>query len=364
LIPDAQVVLVGSQTERSITMTPAANQFGTATVTITVDDGNHAVTRSVVVTVTPVNDPPGVVSLDNATAEERLAGLAIGRLSAPDPDGDPLDFSVQDPRFEIVDGVLKLKDDQGFDLAAGGNVPVDITAADPGLEQSTTTLTLTIQANPFPWHNAALPNDVDRNDSIEALDVLIVINEINADRFNQDGILPFARPINDSRALFFDAAGPDGYVTPGDVLTIINWINAHLGLGVGEGVSADAPLVASPATWSEPTTAAEAEMFLSSVPSASVRSVASDEAALPSTAFGDLMPASAWARERMAGKAWHTARRHVSLHAEEQLDSKHPATPRAGCCLDSLDQSDIEAVLDDIVSDVARGWDESAFPIR
>src|SRR5205809_590313 len=51
---------------------PAANQTGTATITITVADPDGAsASRSFVLTVNPVNDPPIICSLaDNPTAED------------------------------------------------------------------------------------------------------------------------------------------------------------------------------------------------------------------------------------------------------------------------------------------------------
>jgi len=50
----------------SLTFTPAPNAYGSATITVTVNDGgasNNLVTRSFVVTVNPVNQPPTLNSL-------------------------------------------------------------------------------------------------------------------------------------------------------------------------------------------------------------------------------------------------------------------------------------------------------------
>lgn len=56
LVPDANIVFGGSGTSRTVTITPAADQSGTATITITVSDGALTASDSFVLTVsaTPV----------------------------------------------------------------------------------------------------------------------------------------------------------------------------------------------------------------------------------------------------------------------------------------------------------------------
>ena len=65
------------------------------------------------------------------------AGAVVGSLSVIDPDeGDHHSYTVSDPRFEVVDGELKLKDDAA--LANGdGEVTITVTATDSqGLSSS------------------------------------------------------------------------------------------------------------------------------------------------------------------------------------------------------------------------------------
>ena len=40
LVPNANIVFGGSGANRTVTVTPAANQFGTATITVTVTDAD------------------------------------------------------------------------------------------------------------------------------------------------------------------------------------------------------------------------------------------------------------------------------------------------------------------------------------
>ena len=61
LVPTANIVFGGTGANRTVTITPAANQTGTATITLTVTDGTAATaTDTFVLTVTAVNDLPTI----------------------------------------------------------------------------------------------------------------------------------------------------------------------------------------------------------------------------------------------------------------------------------------------------------------
>src|SRR4029079_11995519 len=76
LIPQANIVLGGTDTQRTITVSPAANQHGTATITLTVTDGELTATDSFTVTVTPVNDGPTLSDLTDQSTSEDTATTA------------------------------------------------------------------------------------------------------------------------------------------------------------------------------------------------------------------------------------------------------------------------------------------------
>lgn len=60
---------------------------------------------------TPTNHTPTTISLDNNKVDENQAGAIIGKLTTTDQDtGDTFTYSVNDNRFEVVNGQLKLKD--------------------------------------------------------------------------------------------------------------------------------------------------------------------------------------------------------------------------------------------------------------
>lgn len=84
LLPVANVVLGGSGSARTVTVTPAAHQFGSAIITLSVSDGT-AVTTSFSLTVNAVNDSPVVTAPTTATTNENTPTSAIA-VTATDVD--------------------------------------------------------------------------------------------------------------------------------------------------------------------------------------------------------------------------------------------------------------------------------------
>jgi hypothetical protein len=89
-----------------------------------------------------------------------------------------------------------------------------------------------------PWHNYADPYDVNGQDGATALDVLIIINYINA--HPDDASLPAAPALPPP---YYDVTN-DGLCTANDVLQVINDINAHLPEPGAESENADVAQVA------------------------------------------------------------------------------------------------------------------------
>ncbi len=62
LVPDANIIISGSGATRIVRITPATNRNGSTTITLTVTDGTATTQITFIVTVTPVNDPPTIIS--------------------------------------------------------------------------------------------------------------------------------------------------------------------------------------------------------------------------------------------------------------------------------------------------------------
>ena len=84
LIPnkDANIILGGSDSNRNISILPATNQFGTATIDVSVFDGYSKAHTFFDITVKPVNDRPFMSDIDRVTTHEDITpspiAIAIG----------------------------------------------------------------------------------------------------------------------------------------------------------------------------------------------------------------------------------------------------------------------------------------------
>ncbi len=102
------------------------------TITVT-DAGTLSYNEPFVITVTNVNEAPTDITLDNTTVAENAAGAIIGNLGVVDPDvGDTHIWSVDDVRFEVVAGQLKLKAGQSLNFETEPNITLTITTTDAG----------------------------------------------------------------------------------------------------------------------------------------------------------------------------------------------------------------------------------------
>ena len=78
LVPNGNVTLGGSGANRTVTVTPAANQSGTTTITLRVTDGGGLFTEtSFTVTVNPVNDPPSFTKGADQTVNEDVGAQSV-----------------------------------------------------------------------------------------------------------------------------------------------------------------------------------------------------------------------------------------------------------------------------------------------
>ena len=100
------------------------------TVTAT-DGGGLTYDQGFKLTVEDVNEAPTALALDGTTVAENAEGAVVGELTVTDPDaGDVHRFAVDDDRFEVVDGALKLKAGAALDAEAEPEVKLTVTATD------------------------------------------------------------------------------------------------------------------------------------------------------------------------------------------------------------------------------------------
>jgi ELWxxDGT repeat protein len=108
-----------AETESSVTVKVAAT-----------DEGSLSVEESFTLTVNNVNEAPDAITLDNSTVAENADGAVIGKLTTTDVDSQTFTYSVDDERFEVVEGQLKLKAGQMLDAETESSITVNVTASD------------------------------------------------------------------------------------------------------------------------------------------------------------------------------------------------------------------------------------------
>ena len=130
--------------------------------------------------------------------EENDAGAVITSVATSDADGDTVTVSVDDERFEVSDGNLKLKEGESLDYEAATSVEVMITASD-GDDSTTATVTVSVTdvatvvqftdatgASGISFPRGYLPTGVD-SDFAQDADVREFGGGVAAGDYNDDG---------------------------------------------------------------------------------------------------------------------------------------------------------------------------------
>jgi len=117
-------------------------------------------------------------------------GASVGKLTLRDRSvGKDYTYHVSDPRFEIVDGTLKLKAGQKINYDQEQTVAVSVTVSNSGGMTMRKTFTLHVEDDPNypPSGNNVLPEPVDIHSATEAADALHRHDADSADNHNHSG---------------------------------------------------------------------------------------------------------------------------------------------------------------------------------
>jgi LPXTG-site transpeptidase (sortase) family protein len=137
LVPDENIVFGGSGSSRTVRVSPAANQTGTATITVTVSDGDLTTSEPFVLTVYAVNDAPTIENIPNqATNEDVQAGPIAFTVDDIDTDVSTLTLSGSSSNTTLVPNA---------NISFGGSGANRTVTIMPAANQNgTTTITVTV----------------------------------------------------------------------------------------------------------------------------------------------------------------------------------------------------------------------------
>ena len=109
----------------------AQNSYA-VTVTAT-DSGGLTTFKDFTITINDVNDAPTDIDISRTSLMDNTDGAVVGTLTTTDEDTvDSHTYTVSDDRFEVVDGVLRLKAGQSIDNVAEPTITLTITSTDKG----------------------------------------------------------------------------------------------------------------------------------------------------------------------------------------------------------------------------------------
>ncbi|GAA4457499.1 Ig-like domain-containing protein [Novipirellula rosea] len=203
-------------------------------------------TQPITIRVKDLPEQPEVLSLVGGSVVEFESGAVAGTLTL---DGQSVSaryvLTVDDTRFEVVDGQLKLIDDQFVEQSTQSEIQLTVTATDSNnqFQPLSSTFVIDVLENETPFHNDSNPYDVDNGGSVTAADALAIINFLN---------VYGPGPVGAGDPAFGYDVNADGSVTALDALLILNEINRNgtgggtVGGGEQDDTSADGEQVLPP----------------------------------------------------------------------------------------------------------------------
>lgn len=193
-------------------------------------------TQEFVVLVIDVAERPQTIELANDTVTELRPGDEVGSVLVDGVAANGgVTLTVDDPRFEIVSGTLKLAGGVWVERVDQTEIQLEITAQDVGqvFQPSAATFVIEVLENATPYHNEDLPYDVNGDGAVTALDALLIVNYLNT---YGPGPVGYGDP-----GYGYDV-NSDGSVTSLDALLVVNELNRRGqdgGTTSGEGGSGE-----------------------------------------------------------------------------------------------------------------------------
>jgi len=166
LVPNGNISFGGNGGNRTVTVTPAAGQSGSAIITVTVSDGSLNASDPFTLTVTPPPEPPVISTIPNQTIDEdQNTGAIPFTVSDPDTPLGSLTLSGSSSNQSLVpNGSITFGGSAGNRTVtvtpahnATGTATITVTVSD-GTSNDSTPFTVTVQGVPDPPTITDIPN--------------------------------------------------------------------------------------------------------------------------------------------------------------------------------------------------------------
>ncbi|MEO8497492.1 MAG: cadherin domain-containing protein, partial [Planctomycetota bacterium] len=173
-------------TARAFSGTARNEDIGVFEIRITATDSASAATDDQFnLSVSNTNNAPTGIAIDNLVLDENAPGAVVGNVEVSDPDvGDSHTLTVDDERFEIVAGQLKLKADVALDYETTPSIEVAITATDSGsppLSRTDTFVVSVVNVNEPPIDLDLSSSNIDENSPVDSVIGLLSATDPDAD---------------------------------------------------------------------------------------------------------------------------------------------------------------------------------------
>lgn len=191
---------------------------------------------------------PGLIQLNGATAKHKVLGALLGTVNMGDPDETEfVEWLLQDDRFVLVNGQVRLRSDLYLDQADDGLVVIPMLVRRTDAPEISVTRQLVIAGvvksiPPDTLHNPLLAGDINADGLVSPLDALIVLNRLS--QAQRDGIfggIAVELLIPDTPRRYHDVDN-SRRVEPLDALIVLNMVARNNRLaenGEGEALSFD-----------------------------------------------------------------------------------------------------------------------------
>jgi hypothetical protein len=185
VVPNANIVLGGSESNRTVTLTPAANQSGVSTITVTVSDGTASASSSFAITVGSFNSPPSISPIANQSTIQNISTPAIGFViddAQTNADSLALEGDSSNPALVPSGGIV-------FG-GTGTNRTITLTPA----AGETGTATITVRVN-----DGQLTNSTSFTLTVSTVNTPPTVSAISGQTIAQDAVLgPIGFTIGDA----------------------------------------------------------------------------------------------------------------------------------------------------------------------